>query len=321
MGTWSADAYLERLCELGVGAGEIQLPASLTAADLLSWRSFVQGVCAYHMQPVLSLPMPFDQPVWEDVIAWINELAQTVSPIVLVHGIRAARPQMSLVDATVSHVRSLCYRVPSHIPIAVLSGWNSAASHRLTTRFRHWQQQRGQQQALRQRPSGVGSGMGNVEPVNVSISNTDEMLDPPLDPQQRSLLGKNDGWAATGTRDMTLAIVEQVGRSNCMIGWDLAHDWLSSYWELTNQSTIPDHHFLQHVGYVRIHDAMPDGTTHLPLVVGNVPYASQLRALSRAGFDGVACVSVRYTDQAQTYGGRWQLLGRSLVIARQGLRI
>lgn len=306
--------YGERLHALGVRGGELQLPPTWTAADLPLWRSFADGVRALRFELALRVPLPLDDPAWIDLLPWINSLAATSPLVVLVQGVSATRLTAALADTTFSHVRTLCNRVTPDVSIALESSWNQGAANSVFARLRDWQQRRRSQRLARQRPTGVGSGLGAGAAGARSATSASDPLDPPTEDARGA-------WIATGTRAATLALVEQVDRVNCVIAWDLASDWLGSYWHNKDQAAVPNAAFLQRVGYVRVHDALPNGTTNLPLVVGNVPYASYLRALHGAGFHGWACVAMHYTQQAQLYGTRWQLLERSIATARSGLRL
>jgi hypothetical protein len=309
--TWE---YVERLHALGVRGAELNLPSTIAAVELPFWRSFADGVRALRMDLALRVPVPPDAPVWLDLLPWINDLADTAPLHVLVQGGSAARPQPALVDITINQLRTLCDRVAPNVMVALQTSWNRGAMRGVAARVQHWQQQRRKERVLRQRPSGVGSGLG-TRAVDIAVSMpAAEQFDPPSQEQHAA-------WITTGTRATTFAMVEHADRPNCVIAWDLACDWLGGYWQKDDHAAMPSAAFLQRVGYVRVHDALPDGTLNLPLVVGNVPYASQLRALHGAGFDGWACVAVRYTLAAQAFGTRSQMLERSLAITRQALRL
>jgi len=306
--------YVERLQALGVRGSELQLPLRWTAVDLPFWQSFANGVRALRFELALRVSLPLGDPAWTALLPWINSLAAVSPIVVLVQGASAARPQAALTHTTLSHLRTLCHQVAPDVTIALESSWNQGAANGLLARFRDWQQRRRSQRLARQRPSGVGSGLGVGA---AGVRSTTSVADPP-DPPTPHTRGP---WITTSTRAATLAIVEQVDRANCVIAWDLATDWLGSYWHSNDQAAVPSDTFLQRVGYVRVHDAVPNGTANLPLVVGNVPYASYLRALHGARFDGWACVAMHYTQQAQSYGTRWHLLERSIATTRSGLRL
>ncbi len=133
---------------------------------------------------------------------------------------------------------------------------------------------------------------------------------------------RTGGFSATGSREATLQVVMEVNQPNCIIAWDVAHDWLGgarsgiSHWRTT---PAPD--FLSRVGYVRLHDVDDNCHDHWPLVIGNVPYTSQLRPLLQHGFAGTVCLAIRYTPQTGVFGDRWHVLERSLAVARQVLRL
>lgn len=305
--------YAERVRMLGVQAAELQLPPTWTTVDLPFWRSFVDGVRALRFDVALRVPHPPSDPAWADLVPWINSLAAQFPLVVLVQGASANRPQAALAETTIGHLCTLCDHVAPSVTVALESTWNRGAARSLRARFNHWQQRRRSQRLARQRPSGIGSGLG-AGAAHVQSVTSAEPLDAPVG-------DLHNDWTATGTRAATLTIIENVNQRNCVIAWDLASDWLASYWDSSKQAAVPSATFLQRVGYVRVHDALPDGTTNLPLVVGNVPYASYLRALHSAAFGGWACVAMQYTQPTQTYGDRWQLLERSIGITRSGLRL
>ncbi len=106
------------------------------------------------------------------------------------------------------------------------------------------------------------------------------------------------------------------------IAWDLAHDWLGGPPSgRRDWRAIPDTDFLGAVGYVRLHDADQSGVDHLPLVVGNVPYTTQLRSLSSTTFNGPVCVALRYTGRAAQFGRRAALEDQSLAVTRRIFRL
>ncbi len=319
-GETSIAEYLSRMRLLGVGAVELQLPPMLTNDAVPMWRDLADHVRAVPLKLALHAPIARDRSVWNELLPWIQELADQTPVVIVVHG-AAARSQDDGVKVTVSCVRSLCDRLPETVTVAVETGWNRCAMMRLSARLRHWRHQRHQWRLQRQRPAGVGSGMGSTHAQPEAGAAYDQVIDPPLQANTWRHIVRIGNRLSTGTRASTLEIVDQVDHMNCVIAWDLAHDWLSGAWDQIEQAGVPDKAFLHRIGYVRVHDALANGATHLPLMVGNVPYASQLRALSRIGFDGIACVAVRYTEHAQPYGSRWHVFERSLTMTRQGLRI
>ncbi len=136
------------------------------------------------------------------------------------------------------------------------------------------------------------------------------------------MLRRTGSFSGTGTREETLQVVMEVSQPNCIIAWDVAHDWLGgAKGGVADWRSAPSADFLNRVGYVRLHDADATGRDHWPLVIGNVPYASQLRPLVQHGFVGTVCLAIRYTAQTRVFGDRWHVLERSLAIARQVLRI
>lgn len=319
-GQESISEYLRRIQCVGVGAVELQLPPMLSHDAVPMWHEIANHARCMPLKLALHAPITYDRPVWNELIPWIQESADQTPVVLIVHGV-AMRSNDASVQATVSFVRSLCDRLPSTVTVAVETGWNLGARLRLSARWRHWRHQRHQQRLQRQRPMGVGSGMGVASAQHQPHVANNHPVDPPLDADRWHPISHTGNWISTGTRASTLRIVDQIDRTNCVIAWDLAHDWLSGAWDQIEQADVPDEAFLHRIGYVRVHDALANGLTHLPLMAGNVPYASQLRALSRIGFDGIACVAVRYTEESQLFGSRWHVLERSLTMTRQGLRI
>jgi hypothetical protein len=309
LGGLSATAYLDRLSSLGVTAVEIQLPPSLSTAEIERWTALIDLVRERQLKLAIHVPIAPEQPVWPELRTRLARVAQ--SPLTLIlHGCTAGRPSPALYTQTIVHIRALFASVPN-VVVAVELGWNwgttigvSASLHRL--RGRHLRQRR---QA--QRPSGVGSGMGGATPtVRRSQLPAISGFDPPLGSSLWRTLRRADGFSGTGTRE------------DGVIAWDLAHDWLGgAQGGIVDWRSTPADEFLRLVGYVRLHDVDDRGCDHWPLVVGNVPYASQLRSLLRHDFNGTVCLAIRYTPQMLAFGDRWRVLERSLAVTRQVLRL
>lgn len=320
MGGLSTTTYLEYVISRGVRAVEVQLPPTLSSAMLLPWIALAQVAIEQGCAVAIHAPLPADHSAWPALLAWLQQFAARSPLVLIVHGCTGARPGPTLVPQTVAFARRLLADLPATTTLAIEQSWNSALRSQPGAVLRRIRQ-RWQRQS--QRPSGVGSGMGVSQPVaprRASIGET--IFDPSLEQPwwQRRLRAGH--FSATGTRETTLQVVEQIDQPNCVIAWDLAHDWLGSrVSDATTWSSIPPTSFLRRVGYVRLHDVSDNDCDHWPLVVGNVPYTSQLRALLREGFDGLVCLAVRYPVGAQTYGDRWQTLDRSLAVARQTLRL
>lgn len=320
MGGLPATTYLEQVLSRGVRAVEVQLPPALSPALIAPWAALAQAATEHGCAVAIHAPLPPEHPGWPALLRWLQQLAAQSPLVLIVHGCTAPRRDSTLAAQTVAFARRLLADLPPTTTLAIEQGWNSALRSQPGAVLRRIQQR---WRSQRQRPSGVGSGMGVSQPTAPrGASMAEAIFDPSLEPSWWQRRSRATHFSATGTREATLQIVEQIDRPNCVIAWDLAHDWLGSrLGEATTWPSIPPTSFLRRVGYVRLHDVSDDGCDHWPLVVGNVPYTSQLRALLRAGFDGPVCLAVRYPAVVQTYGDRWQTLDRSLAVARQTLRL
>ena len=320
MGGLPPTMYLDRVVSLGVHAVEIQLPPTLTLADLDRWAALTQIAIDRGCAIALHAPLPDDQPAWPEVLAWLQQLAARIPFVLIVHGCTAPQPDPALAARTIAFARQILAALPPTVTLAIEQGWISALRDRPGATLRRVQRRWQQRQS--QRPAGVGSGMGAAsQPSARRVSQQATAFDPLDQPGWRHFWRRSGHYSATHSREATLAIVERIDRPNCVIAWDLAHDWLGGSLSSDAWRSIPAPSFLQRVGYVRLHDVSENGCDHWPLVVGNVPYASQLRTLLKHGFDGPVCLAVRYPAAVQSYGDRWQTLDRSLAVARQTLRL
>ena len=320
MGGLPPTTYLDHVVSLGVHAVEIQLPPTLAPADLDRWAALAQTALERRCTIALHAPLPADQPAWPHLLAWLQQLAARASFVLVVHGCTALRPDPTLAARTIAFARQILTALPPTVTLAIEQGWSSALRDRPGATLRRIQQRWQQRQS--QRPAGVGSGMGAAQQLAPRRVPQHASAFDPLDTSAWPRFWRRSGhYSATDSREATLEIVGQIDRPNCTIAWDLAHDWLGGSLNRETWRSIPASSFLQRVGYVRLHDVSENGCDHWPLVVGNVPYASQLRALLKHGFDGPVCLAVRYPSAVQSYGDRWQTLDRSLAVARQTLRL
>lgn len=240
IGNHSLLDYMRSVRARGVGGVELQLPPTLTKDSLSAWRSIAEAAQTLSLHLTLHIPIPYSNAIWNILRTWISELATQVPLVMLLHGAVAARPQPWLVQATVAQVRSICQDLPPAATIAVETGWKRSAMMRLSARLRHWRYARRIQQQQRQRLQGIGSGLSaGVAPSALPAEEQDSVLDPTCDGDRWRWWQGADFWIGTGSRDATLAIVEQVNHPRCMIAWDLAHDWLSSVWEHSDQPCVP----------------------------------------------------------------------------------
>lgn len=322
MGGLKPADYLDRLQSFGVTAVEAQLPPELGVAEIERWTILIDLVRERGLKLALHAPIALDVSIWQELYQWLGQIA-TVPLTVIVHGYTAGRPGSELAAQTVSHVRELLTAVPSSIMVAIEQGWNWGTQLSLGAAVRNLRDSRLKQWMEHQRPAGVGSAMGTAirQPIQAAQPAT-TIFDPPLQHGWWRTFQRADGFSGTGTREETLQVVMEVNRPNCVIAWDLAHDWLGgAKGGVANWQSTPPGDFLDRVGYVRLHDVDAKGCDHWPLVVGNVPYASQLRTLLRYGFTGTVCLAIRYTQQMVAFGDRWHVLERSLAVTRQVLRL
>ncbi|MBI5877304.1 MAG: sugar phosphate isomerase/epimerase [Chloroflexi bacterium] len=95
------------------------------------------------------------------------------------------------------------------------------------------------------------------------------------------------GFTRTGeSRAEVRAVVRDIDAARLNICWDFGHDVLLGY------NSPPDDAFLSAVRHAHVHDIDAAGEDHFPLVYGNVPWADDLRALRRAGFDGAVVMEI-----------------------------
>ncbi len=88
------------------------------------------------------------------------------------------------------------------------------------------------------------------------------------------------------SRDELLGVVRKMDEPRLGICWDLGHDYLIGYAEL------PCDEFLHAVRHVHIHDVNAAHEDHFPLIFGNVPWQTDLRALSNVGFNGAVILEI-----------------------------
>ncbi|HEY0734922.1 MAG TPA: TIM barrel protein [Herpetosiphonaceae bacterium] len=322
MGGLKPADYLDRLQSLGVTAVEAQLPPDLSAPEIERWAALVDLARERRLKLAIHAPIALGTPIWQELYAWFGQMA--VAPLTLVvHSATAGRPDAGLVAQTVSRVHALLAALPPTMTVAVEQGWSWGRMIGLGAMVRSLRDSRLSQGMERQRLTGVGSAMGAelppaIQPVASSAAN----FDPSFQSGWWRTLRRTDGFSGTATREEALQVVMEVNRPNCVIAWDLAHDWLGgAKGRVADWRSTPTSDFLDRVGYVRLHDVNAKGCDHWPLVVGNVPYTSQLRALLRHGFAGTVCLAIRYTQEMIVFGDRWQVLERSLAVTRQVLRL
>lgn len=322
MGGLKPADYLDRLQSYGVTAVEAQLPPDLSALDLKRWTTLIAMARERQLSLAIHVPIALSAPIWQDLYTWLAQAA-TAPLTLVVHGHTAGRPDAGLVAQTVSHVRVLLASLPPVVNVAIEQGWNWGMMIGPGAAIRSLRDSRLRRRMERRRPAGVGSAMGaELPPAIQPGAPTATDFDPPLRASWWRTFRRTDGFSGTGTREETLQVVMEVNRPNCVIAWDLAHDWLGgAKGGVADWRSTPTSDFLDRVGYVRLHDVDAKGCDHWPLVMGNVPYASQLRALLRHGFAGTVCLAVRYTQHMAIFGDRWHVLERSLAITRQVLRL
>lgn len=299
---------------LGVGALELNLAPSFDHAEMRHWLAFIahaNGAFLWH----LHAPLAPDAAGWQAVAALAAALPVGDSPSFVV--VRAPNVATSQIDptATVAWLRQLRQMLPQSVQLAVELGWHAAPAQTLRRRWQRWRQQAAQRARFAGRPQGVGRGLGAVVTAAPRVPAADA-LDPPW------AAGTTRGWNVAGTRQAVVAVVAAVDMPGVSVAWDMAHDWLGGLWSGTaDWTTVPPAAFLERVGYVRLHDVADDGTAHLPLLVGNVPYTTQLRMLLRTNFTGPVALAMQYSAQAARYGSRQETQARSLAVARRVLRL
>ncbi|MBA3944460.1 MAG: hypothetical protein H0X37_07855 [Herpetosiphonaceae bacterium] len=307
----------------GVTALELNLPPALGAADSELWHTIVKLTRPDFILH-LHAPLPPASPGWPLVRELLRELAasQGAPPFLVVHAPPTTGGTGNSDDVH-RWLARLLHTLPEGAQLALELGWDWGASTRLAARWRRWRQQATKRSGIDGRPQGVGSGLGATVPQPaLPRLGKGGPLDPSLAINGWASSLRGASFSAAGTRAATLALVNAVGDPRLRIAWDLAHDWLGGPWSGEHGwTTVPDREFLKSVSYVRLHDVADDGTDHLPLVVGNVPYTTQLRSLLRTPFDGPVCVAMRHTGAAARLGSRAELQATSLAVARHVLRI
>ncbi|HEY1014117.1 MAG TPA: hypothetical protein VGE07_15500, partial [Herpetosiphonaceae bacterium] len=104
--------------------------------------------------------------------------------------------------------------------------------------------------------------------------------------------------------------------------WDLGRDWLTGVLGAQpGWTTIPEPPFLAAVEHLEICDALPAGHGQMPLIPGNVPYTTQLRALAGRTPPPAPTLDLAYGYLALRLGDRFQTLARSVTIIQRALRL
>jgi sugar phosphate isomerase/epimerase len=101
------------------------------------------------------------------------------------------------------------------------------------------------------------------------------------------LLNHKPPFTRTGeSRDEVLDIVRALNQPRLGVCWDLGHDYLLGY------ADLPNDNFLRAVRHVHIHDINAAREDHFPLIYGNVPWQTDLRALTRVGYPGAVVLEI-----------------------------
>lgn len=310
-GGMALEPYLARLVELGVGAIEAQLSPEMRSDEIAHWSATIDLAARHGLAVGFHAPMAPQHPAWPAVLGWASASPARSPAAVIVHGCSGPRRDPRLAPCTADHLRRLADAAPLAM-IALENGANTAGGP--IAHLRAWAARR-RRLAADSRPQGVGSGMGAPRAA-LPLPSSYEPVDPPPAPRPRQAR-----WNAAGSRDAAWEICAGVERSNCVVAWDLAHDWIAGRQPGVAQAAVPTTEALRRVGYVRVHDVDDGGADHCLLVMGNVPYTTQLRALMGAGYGGTVCLAARYTAAMRPHGGRWQALERSLNILKQTLKL
>lgn len=305
-----SEPFVERLAGLGVGAIEAQLSPNMRSDDIARWSATVDAAARHKLAVGFHVPFLLQAQGWFAAYELVRTLQGGTSATLIVHGCAGRRPDPKLVELTVAQLRRLADSAPD-VTIALENVAN--LEHGPIARLRAWIARRRRAAAGSSRPSGVGSGMG--APRAGAVRSGDEPVDAPL-PRQHGAR-----WNAAGSRQAAWDICASVERPNCVLAWDLAHDWLAGRTSAVEQPAVPSAAMLRRVGYVRVHDVDDKGNDHCLLVMGNVPYTTQLRALLAADYAGTVCLAARYTAAMRPYGGRWQTFERSIRILQQTLKL
>jgi len=311
IGDLGSEPFVERLAGLGVGAIEAQLSPEMRSDEIARWGATIEAAAKHELAVSFHAPLPPEHPAWPEVLRLARAPSAGSRAAVIVHGCSGPRPDPALAERTAEQLRRLADAAPESM-IALENGANLERGP--VARLRAWAQRRRREAAVRARPSGVGSGMGAA--LATPVPPAAEPVDAPLPARPRRAR-----WNAAGSRDAALAICNAAARPNCVWAWDLAHDWLAGRAPDVVRATVPGADVLRRVGYVRVHDVDDKGVDHCLLVMGNVPYTTQLRALLAAGYAGTVCLAARYTAAMRPYGGRWQALERSLHVLQQTLKL
>lgn len=316
---------LQALHMAGVRALELNVPPRFKPGDEERWqRLVVEAQARFTLH--LHAPLAPGGDDWPAVFRLIRTImgGQAEPPVIVVHAPTTTRARTDITDA-VQWLQSLLEAVPAPAKIGLELGWNWGAQVGIRARWRRWRMEAARRAGSRGRPSGIGSGLGTraaPEGNTTSAPVGKGVVDPGVDLAWNARALRQGGYNAAGTRQTALEMCDAVADERVCLAWDLAHDWLAGPWSGdASWTTIPSERFLRRVGYVRLHDAADDGTDHLPLVVGNVPYTTQLRTLLRLGFDGPVCLAIRYPRTAARHGNRKELQTQSLLVARRVLKM
>lgn len=110
-----------------------------------------------------------------------------------------------------------------------------------------------------------------------------------------------------------------VGSPNVGICWDLAHDLENAERE-PGWEEIPEAAFLERVVHVHLHDLDEANVPHFPLVLGRVPFPTQLEALATGGSLSTLSITMEIRWRcAERLGDPWSLLGQSYRIAETAI--
>ncbi|GAC1383743.1 MAG: hypothetical protein NVSMB42_00820 [Herpetosiphon sp.] len=309
-----AEKTLAQLDGFGFTALELNLPPHFAPSEYEDWRTLVDDVWQRFRLHVHA-PLPHPGEAWLLVARLLERIMarQESAPMLIVHA-----PYVRQLPGDAGWLETTMTALPPATRVCVELGWQQGAALTWQAQWRRWRAQRARQAREQGRPQGMGQGMGSgasASPRRVHSPQGDVV------PVQRPRQKGRGLLSAAGSREAVFAVVEQAQTGNPQIAWDLAHDWLGGPWSAIDAwQAVPPPHFLQRVGYVRVHDVLDDGTDHMPLMAGNVPYTSQLRRLTQMGFDGPICLALHASAAAQRFGNWNEVLGQSVTILRQALR-
>jgi sugar phosphate isomerase/epimerase len=309
--------YLEQLAALGIGAVELRYPdapddqlviAAARQIHKLGLRCHLHGPRpAHHMtrQP----PDPRER--WRPVVELAAELAarQGAEVHLVLHPAGGPDDRLEEYRQRSAELARWILEAPGVAPMLELSGPHDGT---LLGRMRRWWLTRGAGRRS------IGPPPGTIRPglagQRLSVRR------PGLGEEDEVEPCAGEQFSAGAGRAALLATREAIGDERAGLCWDLGHDWLHGQ-RLERWTTVPEQSFLRAVRHVHLHEALPDGQLHLPLLTGNVPYTTQLRALLASGFEGVVTLEILFGRAALQLGERMETLRRSVQIARQALRL